>query len=170
MAALTYRCPVDPACPEATGPGFCSVHAGTRLERVRPGPAPTGSAPAQAASPPPATSQDSAPALVADSHLAVRILGHVVPVPPHGLLLGRETPDIRDLPGLADLLHVGRQHARLYWHDGDLHVVDLDSTNGTFVSGQRIRAPAALSAGQVIDLAGDLDVQIVELDEFGFPR
>jgi hypothetical protein len=106
----------------------------------------------------------------ATPRLALRVLGRVIPVPPEGVLLGRNGPAVRDLPGMAGLVHVGRQHARIYWQDGRLEVIDLDSVNGTFLDGRRIVAPEPLSPGQILGLAGDLEVDVIELDENGRPR
>jgi FHA domain len=183
MAAVTFECPVDPSgcAPSATG-GFCQVHRGTRLERVRPRPAAAepppaagpgaeaGPDPDQGAGPVSGAASDGAAEQGPAGQLAVRILGQLLTVPPGGLLLGREAPATRELPGFADLLHVGRQHARLYWHGDALHVVDLSSRNSTFLAGRLVTEPTPLRAGQVLDLGGDVDVLVVELDEFGLAR
>ena len=162
MATMTYRCPVDPAaCGESAGPGFCQTHRGIRLERVR--------APIAATS-----TGESVPTTsptAARKRLAVRILDRVLPVPPDGLLLGRAAPSTRYLPGFADLRHVGKAHARLYWHGDALYLADLGSQNGTFVDARPITSPVALAPGQVFNLAGDADVAVLELDENGLePR
>lgn len=181
MAAMTYRCPADPTgCPESSQPGFCQTHRGVRLERVRAPFAATSTAPAsapahavtEAAAPsPPGSTVVGASAVPGPGRarlLAVRVLGRVLAVPPGGLLLGREAPDTRYLPGFADLRHVGRKHARLYWHQDCLYLVDLGSANKTFVNGRAISEPVRLLPGQVFNLAGDADVAVVELDENGF--
>ncbi len=165
MAAMTYRCPVDPeACGESSQPGFCPTHRGIRLERVR---APFAGQ-AQAQVPAPSPDAPAAPASGQPRLLAVRVLGSLMPVPPEGLLLGREAPDTRYLPGFADLRHVGRQHARLYWNLDALYLIDLGSQNKTFVNGRAISVPVALQPGQVFNLAGDADITVIELDENGF--
>jgi pSer/pThr/pTyr-binding forkhead associated (FHA) protein len=102
--------------------------------------------------------------------LALRVLGRVIPVPREGVLLGREAPAVRDLPGMADLHHVGRQHAQVYWGNDGLEVIDLRSMNGTFLDGRQIVAPERLRPGQTLGLAGDLDIDVIELDEFGRPE
>lgn len=75
-------------------------------------------------------------------------------------LLGREDapsnnyPDIDFNPhnGLAD--GVGRRHARLFMSKGQLMLEDLDSTNGTLLNRQRLKAkqPTAVNVGDEIRL------------------
>ncbi len=171
MATLTYRCPVDPAeCGESAQPGFCATHRSARLERVRvpfaAATSPSSQAPARPASSPPGPS--AGPASGPARTFAVKLLGRLLPVPAGGLLLGRQAPDTRHLPGFADLRHVGREHARLYWHQDALYLVDLGSRNKTFVNGQPITQPVQLVPGETFNIAGDADVTVVELDENGF--
>jgi hypothetical protein len=68
------------------------------------------------------------------------------------LFIGRET----DGAGrLAEDDEISRQHARVTLdHRGVCAIEDLGSTNGTFVNGQRITAPQALSEGDMIELGG----------------
>ena len=53
-----------------------------------------------------------------------------------------------DLPG------VSRLHTRLFEHDGAWWVVDLGSTNGTFLSGTEISGETRLISGDVLRLGG----------------
>ncbi len=53
---------------------------------------------------------------------------------------------------------VSHRHAELYLDDG-LRVRDLDSTNGTFVNGRRVRTRRRLSAGDVIRF-GDIQLRL----------
>lgn len=169
MAALTYRCPVDPAeCGESAQPGFCATHRGTRLERVRVPFAAATSPSSQAEARPAGVTPDPCPASGPARTFAIKLLGRLLPVPVGGLLLGREAPETRYLPGFADLRHVGRKHARLYWHQDALYLVDLGSQNKTFVKGQPISQPVQLVPGEAFNLAGDAEVTVVELDENGF--
>ena len=69
--------------------------------------------------------------------------------------LGRAT---KDVPMLAEAIRprdgVSRRHARLYWENGRLYLMDLSSTNGTKVNGQRIPPwhPVPLHDGDVVQL------------------
>jgi hypothetical protein len=45
---------------------------------------------------------------------------------------------------------VSRKHARLVWKENGYVLEDLGSTNGTFINGQRISAPYALKAGELV--------------------
>lgn len=57
---------------------------------------------------------------------------------------------------------VSRAHARLHLEDGHLYITDLGSTNGTFVSGNRLEPnePHMLHKGEEL-LLGRLPVQIL---------
>lgn len=72
--------------------------------------------------------------------------GSVFPLDRPHLLVGRNDPpaltvDI-DLTSreLGTTPMISRRHAELQWVEGQLHVVDLGSTNGTWVNGQRLLA------------------------------
>ena len=67
-------------------------------------------------------------------------------------LLEVNTADAVDPLVLADA-EVSRHHARLEPHSGGWRVVDLDSTNGTWVNGARIRQ-AAIGAGDDVAFGG----------------
>ncbi|MFH1177377.1 MAG: FHA domain-containing protein [Acidobacteriota bacterium] len=45
---------------------------------------------------------------------------------------------------------VSRLHAALLWYGNDLVVEDLGSSNGTFVNGERVQAPRAIQAGDLL--------------------
>ncbi len=53
---------------------------------------------------------------------------------------------------IVDAALVSRIHCRLTAGAADLEVVDLESTNGTFVNGRRIEGPTKLSGGDTIKL------------------
>jgi hypothetical protein len=61
--------------------------------------------------------------------------------------IGREVGNTIVLDGETT---VSRRHAQLMRQNGELIVQDLGSTNGTFVNGQRISAPASLRAGDTV--------------------
>ena len=48
---------------------------------------------------------------------------------------------------------VSRHHARILWQGGGYLILDLGSTNGTFVSGERVDK-RALSDGDLVSLGG----------------
>jgi len=48
---------------------------------------------------------------------------------------------------------VSRNHAELIYHDGVLKVFDLESTNGTFVNGKRVKE-CELHVGDVLEISG----------------
>jgi pSer/pThr/pTyr-binding forkhead associated (FHA) protein len=82
------------------------------------------------------------------------------------LTLGRATPD-DSLETLLDLTShgaarrgVSRQHARLYIENEELYVVDLGSTNGTYLRGEKLEPnqPAKLKRGDEMML-GHLLIQ-----------
>ncbi|MFJ4792555.1 FHA domain-containing protein [Kitasatospora purpeofusca] len=108
--------------------------------------------------------------------LALLVAGVLLPVHAEhrrgggGLAIGRDEPDCAAVPGLAGLDQLSRHHALLRWIDGALYVEDLRSTNGTFVDGRRIEEPTRIGPGCRLRFALDLDVQVVEIDEFGAPR
>jgi len=65
------------------------------------------------------------------------------------LLIGREAPDGDGR--LGDDPEISRRHARVArGADGRLTIEDLGSSNGTFVNGERVRAPRTLEAGDVV--------------------
>lgn len=60
--------------------------------------------------------------------------------------------------------YVSRLHAKIEQTDGGFILVDQDSTNGTFVNGQRVRGAHPLSPGDEIAIA---DISISVLEEAG---
>lgn len=51
---------------------------------------------------------------------------------------------------------VSRRHARLIYEAGRYVIQDLGSTNGTFVNGQRLLGPHALSVGEAVMIGGNV--------------
>ncbi|HEX5495694.1 MAG TPA: FHA domain-containing protein, partial [Mycobacteriales bacterium] len=146
MAAVTYRCPVDPdTCQTSAGPGFCPTHH-QPMERIRPRFPQPAEPPAEPASPRPEASPHTggpgpraAGVLAAEARIPVRwsvqVLGRDIVVPSAGVLVvGREQEPFASLPGMAEQLYVSRRrHAQLYRVGDTLRLVDLGSTNGTFL-------------------------------------
>ena len=57
---------------------------------------------------------------------------------------------------------VSSAHARILVTDGDITLIDLESTNGTFVNGERIRGPALVQPGdEVYICAYRLDFELM---------
>ena len=64
---------------------------------------------------------------------------------------------------ILDVALVSRLHCRLTAADDTLDVVDLKSTNGTFVNDQRVDA-ATLAAGDTLRI-GRVELSVVRADE-----
>jgi hypothetical protein len=58
---------------------------------------------------------------------------------------------------------VSRRHARIWWEGERLQIEDLNSTNGTFVNGERINKPILLKEGDRI-LVGTSILRLVSAD------
>lgn len=100
--------------------------------------------------------------------LALLFAGGRLDVPRDGLLVGRSLPACRKLPDMPTLTQISREkHARFYWEDDVLYVVDCGSTNGTYVEGVAAIQPLPLSPGAALRFAKDVRVDVVALDEFG---
>jgi len=82
-----------------------------------------------------------------------------IEVGPSATLLVGRTPD-NDLS--IDHPLISRRHARLERFGPRWTVSDLGSTNGTYVNGVRINAPASLAIGDVVDLGGSRLVLVEE--------
>jgi nitrite reductase (NADH) large subunit len=89
-----------------------------------------------------------------------RAEGIVFTVDAEGATLGR-TPD--NAIAIADN-RLSRQHARIEARDGGFWLLDLESTNGTFINYQRLTAPHQLQTGDVIGVGGSRLVVEVEGD------
>lgn len=89
-----------------------------------------------------------------------------------GYILGRSDANSQYLPDVdlaeCDALNKGvsRRHAAIVAFQGIVHIIDLNSVNGTFLNGQRLPAnePHALSADDQISL-GTLPLKLVQKGE-----
>ena len=61
--------------------------------------------------------------------------------------------------------NVSKRHARVVLKEGKQILVDLKSTNGTFVNGRRITSPIVVTAADKI-LLGDFALEIAPLEDF----
>ena len=50
---------------------------------------------------------------------------------------------------------VSRNHARLFFHNGQWSIEDMGSANGTFVNGKRVERPIPLQSGDQLRLGDD---------------
>jgi hypothetical protein len=86
--------------------------------------------------------------------------GLQIPIPPEGLVVGREADA---LGGLEDDPSLSRRHARfILTESGRVFVEDLRSTNGTYVNGVRIADPVLLDEGDTIRV-GDTYLRFGEM-------
>lgn len=90
------------------------------------------------------------------------------------LLVGRNDPPVLTVDldmtacELGQTPMVSRRHAEIQWVDGQLQVVDLGSTNGTCVNGERLlaqgsappSAPAPLQTGDRVKFA-NLELEVI---------
>lgn len=53
---------------------------------------------------------------------------------------------------------VSRRHARIAWSGTEYIVEDLESTNGTYVNGERVGAPCALKSGDFLQLGDQVEL------------
>jgi hypothetical protein len=164
-----------PARPTAAVP-MPPASAGAPPQPVYPPPQPTSVAPAAPAParapapmPPVSAPAPAAPrTTLAPARLLVTRTGAMLPLPQSNqAIIGRADPMSNFMPdvdlGSYDALAqgVGRRHARLLVQNGQMVVEDLDSTNGTFVNGQRLqpRQPQPLHDGDQLQL-GRLGLQV----------
>lgn len=63
---------------------------------------------------------------------------------------------------------ISRRHAVIEWVEGKLQIIDLDSTNGTFVNGKQLlttaprqpSSPEILKSGDIIKL-GNIELEVI---------
>src|SRR5437016_5878599 len=88
------------------------------------------------------------------------LMGQRLPVKTPVVNLGRA--DYNDI--VLPVPSVSTSHAKLQRRDGVWVLVDLDSTNGTFVEGERVKGEAPLGPGAMVRL-GDVQLLFEPVDE-----
>lgn len=64
----------------------------------------------------------------------------------------------------SEVKHISRRHAYIFLNEGEVMVEDLGSTNGTFLSNQKLdEHPRILSSGNVISFGGEFFAYSVEI-------
>jgi hypothetical protein len=152
--AQVYRCADDLAARAAStlAPSGAAAADGGVPYRTRV-PLPTRAAPADVIAP--LTLVADVPEAMA-THVVYR--GRVVPIPPEGLVIGRDpgtSPSLILPEGIAGL---SRRHCTLRRDGGRTQVID-HSTYGTLLDGARVRGRALLPAGGVLKL-GDPGIEL----------
>jgi hypothetical protein len=96
------------------------------------------------------------------THVVYR--GRVLPIPPAGLVIGRDpgdAPGLRLPEGIAGL---SRRHCTLRREGGRSQVID-HSTHGSWLDGARVRGRALLAAGSVLKVGEPgIELALVSLD------
>jgi pSer/pThr/pTyr-binding forkhead associated (FHA) protein len=101
-------------------------------------------------------------------HIEIADTGAQIPlVDQPVLLIGRQDeisgiyPDVDLTPHGGEEAGVSRRHAQLVHEDSNWYVIDLDSTNGTFVNGVEVapKSRLLLSEGDQLTL-GELEIVI----------
>jgi FHA domain len=95
----------------------------------------------------------------------------LVVVPADGLEIGRATPGFKEHSQEYD--QVSRRHVRIVWGaDSELYVEDLGSTNGTYINDGEVPAGdlRRWKPGQRLRLGDDVDIELLELNEYGESR
>jgi pSer/pThr/pTyr-binding forkhead associated (FHA) protein len=112
-------------------------------------------------------------ALSLDGEFEIRLLGEgraayrLAPPDTEGYIIGRTDEASDYLPDIDLAGHGGREqgvsrrHAALVLYRGAIHIVDLNSVNGTFLNGKRLlpETPYPLNAGDAVKL-GNLNLAL----------
>ena len=79
----------------------------------------------------------------------------VIALDPLPFRIGR----LRDCQMVLNSPSVSRAHAEIYIEEGRLALRDLDSTNGTFLNGVRLKEPALLQSGDIVHF-GEVEFRV----------
>ena len=88
-------------------------------------------------------------------------VGKVFPLEATVISIGRESGNTI----VINDAEVSRNHAKLTWQGAGYVIEDTGSTNGTFVNKQRIRAPHAVKAGDLISLSENISLMFEALGD-----
>lgn len=64
---------------------------------------------------------------------------------------------------------VSREHARLVRHDDSYDLIDLNSSNGTFINGQRVVTRWTLRPGMILEFGDTITIEIEQFDPLVIP-
>ena len=99
----------------------------------------------------------TAPRPPVNNHLGVTCLegcmkGQTFPITGQGVIFGRDHDCVIRFP--ASSAGISRHHCALRWQDGELLLMDMDSTYGTFLADRKLppRYPTPVTAGSVFFL------------------
>jgi hypothetical protein len=96
----------------------------------------------------------------------------LVEIPAEGLRIGRGWPPLHGHDIARKYYQISGRHARFFWGaDSELYIEDLNSGNGTYVNGNKLAAgcPTPVSPRHSVRLAEDVDIELLELNEYGEP-
>lgn len=100
---------------------------------------------------------------------AVYVLVKSGPLEGHKFVVKSDAPILIGRSEEANILmgydqYCSRKHAKIYWDDNKCYVQDLESTNGTYVNGEKIQGTVQLNNNDIISLGStELIVSISDI-------
>lgn len=137
-------------------------------EALGAGSAPSGSSGAVADAPPEATADPAAPSRPRVAHLVIvggPETGRLIRLTASETVLGRS----EDAAGKIHDPSASQRHAKVLQHDGGYVLVDLGSTNGTFLNDERLEGPVLLTHGDTLRI-GKTTLRFLFKDGSGRPQ